>query len=432
MPQFAWADEPKAIEEVMTFVLGLTGESIPGDYMPKPKYKPAQLAKARGERLLERYNCKGCHVLEMPTYTIAAGTKVLDALPDFKLNFASSSGGLGRGLDYAQLYPDLKYDPKEPPILGPDDGAQSYTLVGMPFALEEVLDDAGKTVIQRRQSIQLWQPATIRGYTFNIGDAVVVDLMKVKATKPKGGDFAWAYTGLVTANGGDTPDTYWNRLPPPLLREGFKVQTPWLSRFLKDPYVVRPATYLRMPRFHFGDANMTREETTTIANYFAAIDGADFPYQDVPERERSYLADRDSKHPGYLAAGWDMMAKGACMSCHALGKLKPTGDPTKQLNGPDLRQVGDRFRPEFLLTWLARPNRLVPYTAMPQNIPPTGDVAVPTPKTFEKHPFEQLQSVRDTLLNYTTAVETQLAGPSDAKKPDEKPPTTAPSPKSGE
>lgn len=411
MPQFAWADDPKAIEEVMTFVLGLTDEVVSAEYLPKTKYNPAQIAKAKGERLIERYNCKGCHVFEMPTYTIAAGRKVADALPDLKLNFDASSGGLGRGLDYPQLYPDLKFDPKHPPKLDPDDGSKSYTLVGMPLALEEVLDDAGKKVIQRRQSIQLWEPATILGYTFNIGDALVVDLLKVDTTKPKGGDFAWAYTGLVTANGGDTPDTYWNRLPPPLLREGFKVQTPWLSRFLKDPYAIRPATYLRMPRFHYGDSNSTREETATIANYFAAVDGADFPYQDVPERERSYLAERDSRHPGYLSAGWDMMAKGACMSCHALGKLRPTGDPSKQLNGPDLRQVADRFRPEFLLTWLARPSRLVPYTAMPQNVPPNGDVAVPTPKTFEKEPFQQVRAIRDTLLNYSTAVETQLAGP---------------------
>ena len=35
MPQFAWANDPAAIEEVMTFVLGLTGERIAGKYLPK-------------------------------------------------------------------------------------------------------------------------------------------------------------------------------------------------------------------------------------------------------------------------------------------------------------------------------------------------------------------------------------------------------------
>jgi len=35
MPQFACGQRPEAIEEVMTFVLGLTGEKISGRYMPK-------------------------------------------------------------------------------------------------------------------------------------------------------------------------------------------------------------------------------------------------------------------------------------------------------------------------------------------------------------------------------------------------------------
>ncbi|HWE39167.1 MAG TPA: c-type cytochrome [Isosphaeraceae bacterium] len=421
MPRFAWADDPEAIEEVMTFVLGLTGEVIPSDYLPRSTYSPAQFAKARGERLIERYNCKGCHVFEMPSYTIRPGVKVADAMPDFQVNFEASSGPLGRGQDYLkEFYPKLTYDPNKAPKLGPDDGRTLATIHGMPMMLEEVPDDSGKQVVQRRQAIQLWQPVTIRGYTFNRGDNVLVDLIKLvdindgqKRTNVEpadGGGFAWLYAAKRSADTGESPDTDWNRLPPPLIREGRKVQTPWLTRFFKDPYPIRPATNLRMPRFHFGDAERTRAETATLANYFAAVDKAEFPYQDIPERERSYLAARESEHPDYLASGWQMMAKGACISCHTIGNLKPTGDPTKQINGPDLRQVEGRFRPDFLLEWLARPNRLVPYTVMPQNIPPHGDVAVPTPKSFEKQPFELVKTVRDTLLNYVDAVEGQLAG----------------------
>ena len=33
MPQFTWADDPEAIQEVMTFVLGLTGEKIATKYL---------------------------------------------------------------------------------------------------------------------------------------------------------------------------------------------------------------------------------------------------------------------------------------------------------------------------------------------------------------------------------------------------------------
>src|SRR5262249_34568462 len=75
MPQFAWANDPKAIEEVMTFVLGLTAEKINGRYLPRTHYKPAQFAMARGSRAITRHNCTGCHVLEMPRFEIEAGTK---------------------------------------------------------------------------------------------------------------------------------------------------------------------------------------------------------------------------------------------------------------------------------------------------------------------------------------------------------------------
>ena len=39
-------------------------------------------------------------------------------------------------------------------------------------------------------------------------------------------------------------------LPPPLFGEGEKVQSNWLYEFLLDPYPIRPATFLRMPKFN--------------------------------------------------------------------------------------------------------------------------------------------------------------------------------------
>src|SRR5262249_12786550 len=153
----------------------------------------------------------------------------------------------------------------------------------------------------------------------------------------------------------------------PLLREGKKVQTSWLTGFLKDPYPIRPAVNLRMPQFHFAH----QSEMTNLADYFAAKDGAEFPYQVVPERERGYLAMQERAHPNYLDGGWQLMARGACVQCHSIGQLKPTGG-AEVINGPDLRQVANRFRPGYLAEWLANPRRLIPYTAMPQNVPPNG------------------------------------------------------------
>ncbi len=415
MPQFAWANDPKAVEEVMTFVLGLTGEKIGSKYLPKSHYSASQTAVAQGTKLLNRYNCAGCHVIQMPTYAIAPGTKLEEALTDLATNVRVAYNG--RANDYLpELYPGLTYDPKKLPELKPDDG-KGVVLEGMPVGTFE--DEV---------TLQLWRPVTIRGYTFQVGDNITINqkASNLRKTPADGGNFAWLYATYQAEKTGSDFGSFWNRLPPPLLREGKKVQTPWLTAFLHDPYSIRPAVNLRMPRFHFGKVNtMAALETSGLANYFAARDGADFPYQAFPEREQSYLASLESKHPDYLAAGWQLITKGACIQCHTIGQFKASGG-AQVVNGPDLRQVATRFRPAFLGEWLSNPKRLVPYSAMPQNVPPHGPPPPFVPKSFENQPWGMVNAMRDTLLNYVNAVEHQLAT---GAKPE--PTKTAETPKSG-
>ena len=136
MPQFSWADDPKAIEEVMTLVLGLTGERIPGKYMPKTFAKPDTVAKAQGEKLLDRFNCRGCHVLAMPKYSLAQGTKTLDALPDFLGNVSASYNK--RSSDYLSFYG--KDNPEFAAV-----GGLSFDPKVQEFRLEEQVFDQGRT-----------------------------------------------------------------------------------------------------------------------------------------------------------------------------------------------------------------------------------------------------------------------------------------------
>lgn len=392
MPQFTWADDPQAIEEVMTFVLGLTGEKIGPKYLPKNFATPVDTALAQGRKLLNRYNCTGCHVVEMPRYALPAGAKFEDVFVDFDTNVKVSYSG--RANDYlSEFYPGLTYDPSTPPSVAPYKG-EAVELEGMPIG-----------TFEDELTVQLWKPATIRGYTFNVGDTVTLSLSKVQSTDSLGGDFAWLYAAHQVETAGAEFTALWNRLPPPLLREGNKVQTPWLTAFLKDPYPIRPAVNLRMPRFHYG----MEVETGELSNYFAARDGAEFPYQIIPEREQGYLAELEAKHANYLGGGWQLMTKGACIQCHAIGQYRPTGGASV-VNGPDLRQVQGRFRPRYLAEWIANPRRLIPYTAMPQNIAP--QLAQPTPgapASMEKDALAQVKAIRDTLLNYVNAVEQQLA-----------------------
>jgi cbb3-type cytochrome oxidase cytochrome c subunit len=420
MPQFAWANDPAAVEEVMTFVLGLTGEKIGAKYLAKNRYNDVKTALAKGARVINRYNCVGCHVLEMPKFEIPEGTKVTEAFTDFKGNLRSSY--TQRGNDYlGELYPGLFFDPKKKldaehieAELGikPDTG-QSVAIEGMPIG-----------TFENELTVQVWKPVTIRGYTFNIGDNVTVDQTKIKKHTGVGGDFAWLYATWAQERAGTSFEAFWNRLPPPLLREGNKVQTPWMALFLRDPYAIRPAAQLRMPRFHYGKrVGVPSHETEDVADYFAARDGAEFPYQTIPQQQVGYIAEREQAHADYLGAGWSMMAnKGSpCIQCHAIGQFKPTGGE-QVVNGPDMRQVSTRFRPGYLEAWIANPKRLLPYTAMPQNIVPHGAPQIPVPKTFENQPIEMVRAIRDTLLNYTSVVEQQLAG---GKPPASSPPAPA-------
>ena len=171
------------------------------------------------------------------------------------------------------------------------------------------------------------------------------------------------------------------------------MQTPWLTAFLKDPYAIRPAVQLRMPRFHYGKpTRIAIQETEDLANYFAARDRAEFPYQTIPERTPSYLAQRDKAHPDYLRAGWQMMTnKGspASSAMRSASSSRPAGEQV--VNGPDLQAGRDAVPPRLLENWIANPKRLVPYTAMPQNIVPHGARQIPVPKTFENQPIDMVR-----------------------------------------
>ena len=62
MPKFPFDD--REIESVATFVLGLVADPPDGPYLYQPEGAPAAIVE--GERLLAKYNCSGCHILEMP------------------------------------------------------------------------------------------------------------------------------------------------------------------------------------------------------------------------------------------------------------------------------------------------------------------------------------------------------------------------------
>src|SRR5207302_5912377 len=81
-------------------------------------------------------------------------------------------------------------------------------------------------------------------------------------------------------------------LPPPLVREGERVQPKWLYQFLLNPGTVRPQEKmkLRMPKF-----NMSGDEAMALVNYFGAADklnnpgaGLTYPYLAIEQGDAKY------------------------------------------------------------------------------------------------------------------------------------------------
>jgi mono/diheme cytochrome c family protein len=87
-------EEAEAREAVMTFVLGLTDESIPLQYLPQPS--PDRLAEYRGRQVLDKFNCAGCHAIRPGEFEFRLGADALESLQ----NSASQQANVQNKTDF--------------------------------------------------------------------------------------------------------------------------------------------------------------------------------------------------------------------------------------------------------------------------------------------------------------------------------------------
>jgi len=419
MPKFPFNEEE--IEAISTFVLGLVADPPAKEYIFTPQ--GPEKARIEGERLLDRYNCVGCHMLEMPEIhyaiepsEITASTLQAGDYPvarDLLLKLKPPRKALNGDKQKVTLQgaektlPVMRFhglimnrpDPTDPP----EDQEYAYDLW-------ETLDVDGKTVFPASRLL-VKKPRLAPGSTPQDGYSI----------PGRGGDFAqWLVEKLSTVRDLNR-QLAWQMAPPPLYKEGIKVQTPWLYQFLREPYRLRQTTVLRMPRF-----NMSAEEAQTLANYFAAVDGEPFPYQKIPERDPDYLAAQTAQYEKYLAPqkadylteGWHVFNGAACINCHSLaGREVKVGDPKKDIRGPNLEYVSDRLRPDWLMLWLYSPRWITPYTSMPQVFPKNQAAAGELAKYFGAENAAQVIATRDALVNYHRLMEAGALKKSVAEAP---------------
>lgn len=409
MPQFPLAVADR--EAIITFLLGLVAQPPAEKYVYAPDASRAAILA--GQELLDRYQCATCHVLEPQQWQLAYRPGAFRPQAD-----KSVFPWVEQRWDDAQLQASRQLDSR---------GLLHATLAGMPTVADHgrplVFDDCGDELFEDEDYppealeylFQLWQPAALDGRGYQVGRGMVTVLgdQLVARQRAQGGFLAQYLLPHVTqleraVNPSAKGSEAWSWLPPPLMGQGSKVQPGWLYDYLLAPYAIRPASLMRMPQYHLPPV-----EAQALVDYFAARDRASFPYQAVDRRNREYLQQAQAAfaRPAEAvaadardrldAAMRIVTDKNYCITCHIVGDFDP--QTSERAKGPNLAEVYQRFRPDYLRRWLADPVAVLPYTGMPaivpyqDNAPQLGGVAQ---SLYPGTSIEQLDALVDLLLNF--------------------------------
>jgi len=263
MPKFPFSEDD--IDAIATFVLGLVAEPPATEYL----YNPAGAAgaKIRGEQLIKKYNCNGCHMLEVPKIRYGAEVDGLTAT-DQSIEYPEALSLLKK------LRPMRNGETGDFKSVKSEEGIKSLPIVqfdGMVTAAPNPEDPPE----DQEYVVELWETLKVAGKEFLPTHKFIFPAGNLDRIIPaRGGRYAeWLVKRLVDNKTASVPSLAWQMSPPPLYKQGTKVQTPWLFNFLKNPGKIRHTTVLRMPRF-----NMSDDEAQALANYFSAVDGTEFPY----------------------------------------------------------------------------------------------------------------------------------------------------------
>jgi mono/diheme cytochrome c family protein len=281
--------EAVAREEVMTFILGLVAEPIPLKYVHEPTGEKLHIAK--GKQVLEKYNCIGCHQVRPGIY----GFKLSDDILDKMEENAYDPKKPAFGKDHREPFKDQNEWTGR--LQTPTD---RVTIHGVPP------DPSKPDVIRLTEAVRFLDKEKA---TRDIPASMAIQLpSEEEGLLSRRGPYGGTLTELLVPYLARKDELYKDpsnaraALPPPLFREGEKTQPEWLFQFLRDPFRIRPATVLRMPKF-----NMSADEAMTLVNYFAAVDrvsnpGGDlsYPYLAIPQRNDTFWNEQAAQYVARL------------------------------------------------------------------------------------------------------------------------------------
>ncbi len=422
MPQFSFSVEER--EAIMTFVLGLVADPPRTKYVYRPN--PRQAAILEGKRLIEKYNCTGCHMFNVERWELAypPGTfeeQTLEPIFPFVLHpFTSEELKKGaevdrRNLMHSTIHVLPKLDEDGRPVV-------SGLFEGELGPLE---DDAAYDPLTAEFQVQLFRPAVLNGFPYQVSaNALSIQNALIERRYSAWGGALTRYLlqRVVAREKEFNPNAKgaeaWGWLPPPLVGEGEKIQTPWLHQFLLAPKRIRPAVEFAMPRF-----NMSSQEAAALADYFAAVDNEDYPYEFPKEKRAEHLAKREAEYARKLqklgvasdASPEELRRRhledamkividpNYCQKCHRIGDYLIAGSPRGL--APNLAEVQHRLRADYVRRWVGKPTSILPYTGM---VPPIDKLDFQDPLLGTKVPqdlyhgnaFEQLDALVDLLMNF--------------------------------
>lgn len=182
--------------------------------------------------------------------------------------------------------------------------------------------------------------------------------------------------------------------PPDLTFLGAKVQADWLTRFLLNPFEVRPWLEIRMPTFGWQEG-----EHFKVVNYFSGVAG------DLANLTPTEVGPLD---PASVALGKQVFERNACTSCHQVNPKIVKGQ-VGQL-APDLRIAWEKLKPDWVQRFARNPMHMYPGIVMPSfwSFPQTEDgltiydPARASPDEAEQiiQNWKEIKGVSDWLLVY--------------------------------
>jgi mono/diheme cytochrome c family protein len=272
-------EEAEAREAVMTFILGLVAEPVPLKYVNQPRGD--RLNEVKGRQVLDKFNCAGCHQVLPGRYEFKKSTDSLGKLDkafervkstlasDF--HFPNHNAWTGKPSPFPDRYVAFGVDPHDN-----DEGfvvrlAEALRFTGADGATRDLPQSSNATMppedlLDRNDPLGGIFPALVIG-------------RPGKQTEPRYPDEPVGYLATrYDQRFGDKGADALSALPPPLIREGERVQPRWLYQFLLNPLPVRPQGHmlLRMPRF-----NMSPDESMALVNFFGSVSKVSNPDADL-------------------------------------------------------------------------------------------------------------------------------------------------------